>query len=67
MVAGAVACGRLSRPNPAKADASMSDILVNMIAAVGDDDFGSSLIQGLKNGGVNTDGVKVRENMSSGT
>jgi sugar/nucleoside kinase (ribokinase family) len=30
-----------------------------MIGAVGDDEFGSQLIQGPQNDGINTDGVRV--------
>lgn len=35
----AVACARLSRPNPASTPDHESDILVKMIGAVGDDEY----------------------------
>jgi len=67
----AVACARLSRPNPdpvlqvyrfrsnEPTETPQRDITVKMIGAVGDDEFGPKLIEGLRNDGVNTDGIRV--------
>ena len=62
----AVATHRLTRPNPKKnPDAHREDvdddIKVRMVGAVGADEFGSPLIQNLRNCGVNADGVRVME------
>ena len=59
----AVACARLSRPNPGRSrespDVPEPNITVKMIGAVGDDEFGPKLIEGLKDDGVKTDGVRL--------
>ncbi|KAF7882663.1 uncharacterized protein EAF02_006026 [Botrytis sinoallii] len=55
----AVACARLSRPNPASAPSHTSDVLVKMIGAVGDDEFGPSLISSLKDSLIDTTSIQT--------
>ncbi|KAH8805854.1 ribokinase-like protein [Xylogone sp. PMI_703] len=63
----AVACARLSRPNPqSSGQHDSSDITVKMVGAVGDDEFGPAMISSLNNSFVDTKGVKTIKNMSSG-
>ncbi|KAJ8057891.1 hypothetical protein OCU04_013073 [Sclerotinia nivalis] len=62
----AVACARLSRPNPASAPSYDSDVLVKMIGAVGDDEFGPSLISSLKSSLIDPTSVQTIPNQSTG-
>ncbi|KAK6604854.1 ribokinase [Botrytis cinerea] len=62
----AVACARLSRPNPASAPSHTSDVLVKMIGAVGDDEFGPSLISSLKNSLIDTTSIQTIPAQSTG-
>ncbi|CAD6449908.1 06b46ab2-1f21-49f5-bbaf-4eaf6ca96b40 [Sclerotinia trifoliorum] len=62
----AVACARLSRPNPASTPSFDSDVLVKMIGAVGDDEFGPSLISSLKSSLIDTTSVQTIPNQSTG-
>jgi ribokinase len=68
----AVACARLSRPNPSKkAEASRfpklkTDVTVKMIGAVGSDEFGPRLISGLKDDGIDTSRIKVVRGQTTG-
>jgi ribokinase len=55
----AVACARLSRPNPASDPSPKLDVTVKMIGAVGSDEFGPALVSGLKNSFIDTDGVRT--------
>ena len=60
----AVACYRLTRPNPKNLPDSHehdaeNDIQVRMIGAVGDDGFGEPMKDNLVNCGVNVDGVRT--------
>lgn len=45
---------------------SHPDIAVKMVASVGDDEFGQTLIRGLNKDGIDTTGVKVVEQINSG-
>jgi ribokinase len=64
----AVACARLSRPNPRSLEnaASASNIIVRMIGAVGADSFGSDLVSGMSKDGVDTSGVRVIDGQTTG-
>jgi ribokinase len=64
----AVACARLSRSKPGSkaGDGLQSDIIVKMIGAVGDDEFGPKLIDGMKADGIDTSGIKVVSGVSTG-
>ncbi|KAF7940666.1 uncharacterized protein EAE97_006852 [Botrytis byssoidea] len=62
----AVACARLSRPNPASAPSHTSDVLVKMIGAVGDDEFGPSLISSLKDSLIDTTSIQTIPSQSTG-
>ncbi|PQE17922.1 ribokinase protein [Rutstroemia sp. NJR-2017a WRK4] len=65
----AVACARLSRSNPATAKAasgSDSDIQVKMIGAVGDDEFGPTLISSLQSSLIDTSSIKTIPHTSTG-
>jgi ribokinase len=62
----AVACGRLSRPNPMAQPSAVSDIVVKMVGAVGDDEFGPQLIASLKASKLNTEGVRVVKGQKTG-
>jgi ribokinase len=69
----AVACVRLSRPNPHKQSPSPSPanppedpITVKMLGAVGADEFGPPLISGLSNDGIDTTGIKTIPNLTTG-
>lgn len=60
----AVACARLSRTKEKLASPSVN---VRMIGAVGDDEFGGTLIAGLESNGVDTEGVRVVVGQRTGT
>ncbi|RFU35266.1 hypothetical protein B7463_g1058, partial [Scytalidium lignicola] len=63
----AVACARLSRPNPQSSSKHVpSDITVKMVGAVGDDEFGPAMISSLNNSSVDTSGVRTVKGISSG-
>jgi ribokinase len=63
----AVACARLSRPNPtSKSNAQPSNITVKMVGAVGADAFGPGIIKGMKEDGIDVSGIKVIEQQSTG-
>ena len=59
----AVACARLSH---AKASPNHGSVKVEMIGAVGDDLFGSSLVEDLQRNGISTDGIRVHQGQKSG-
>lgn len=65
----AVACYRLTRPNPKNngpaLDSADDDIRVRMVGAVGSDDFGAPLKENLMNCGVNVDGVRTIEGQAT--
>ncbi|CZR69061.1 related to ribokinase [Phialocephala subalpina] len=61
----AVACLRLSRPKPT-AGIFIPDIKVKMVGAVGADEFGPTLIEGMNEDGIDTSGIKVVEGVSTG-
>ena len=58
----AVACARLSKKD-VQADGIVA---VRMVGAVGDDSFGHDLINGLRQDGINTDGVQLIGNIATG-
>ncbi|ESZ98593.1 hypothetical protein SBOR_1043 [Sclerotinia borealis F-4128] len=62
----AVACARLSRPNPASTPSYTSDVLIKMIGAVGDDEFGPSLISSLKDSLIDTTSIQTIPFQSTG-
>ncbi|RAL61596.1 hypothetical protein DID88_009634 [Monilinia fructigena] len=62
----AVACARLSRPNPASTPSHNSDVLVKMIGAVGDDEFGPSLISSLEDSLIDTKSIQTIPKQSTG-
>lgn len=69
----AVACARLSRPNPSKKvegsrfpETLKTDVTVKMIGAVGSDEFGTRLISGLKHDGIDTSRISVVEGQTTG-
>ena len=59
----AVACARLSRHQSTAQD---GDVSVRMVGAVGDDAFGSDMLEGLRNNGVDTSGVRIVPNQRTG-
>ena len=69
----AVACYRLTRPNPknmlndngSALDSGDDDIRVRMVGAVGSDDFGAPLKENLTKCGVNVDGVRTIEGQAT--
>ncbi|PVH74305.1 Ribokinase-like protein [Cadophora sp. DSE1049] len=68
----AVAAARLSRANPHSASALKSrkvedeDILVKMVGAVGNDEFGPKVIAGMKEDGIDVTGIQVVEDQPTG-
>ncbi|KAK0123849.1 hypothetical protein ONS95_008842 [Cadophora gregata] len=68
----AVAAARLSRPNPhspstvKSGDDVESDIVVKMVGAVGNDEFGPKIIAGLKEDGIDVAGIKVVADQPTG-
>ncbi|KAL3423186.1 Ribokinase [Phlyctema vagabunda] len=65
----AVACARLSRANPStdkSSSTSPGDVVVKMMGGVGADEFGPSLIASLERDGIDTSGVRVIEETSTG-
>ncbi|KAL4805097.1 Ribokinase-like protein [Aspergillus unguis] len=64
----AVACGRLSRPQPSTNNASSSDVQVEMVGAVGglDGHFSALLKPTLEKSGVATERVKIVEDAYTG-
>ena len=65
----AVACYRLTRPNPKNngptLDSEDDDIRVRMVGAVGSDDLGAPLKDNLRDCGVNVDGVRTIEGQAT--
>ena len=69
----AVACYRLTRPNPKNMvndngpalDSGEDDIRVRMVGAVGSDNFGAPLKENLMDCGVNVDGVRAIEGQAT--
>jgi len=59
----AVACARLSRRRDAF---EQGDVLVRMVGAVGDDIFGHDLVGGLKQDGIDTNGVELKKGEKTG-
>jgi ribokinase len=66
----AVACARLSQHNasliPGVPSPSSSEVRVQMIGAVGADEFGPSLISGLERDGIETSRIKVVDGHTTG-
>jgi len=63
----AVACGRLSRSKPLEGSPTpSSDVLVNMIGAVGADEFGPSLISSLQDSSINTSSIRTISGQTTG-
>jgi ribokinase len=62
----AVACARLSRPNPHGGPLSPTDITVRMVGAVGSDEFGPRLIHGMKTDGIDTSSIRIVEGQTTG-
>lgn len=63
----AVACARLSRPKPSpNTPHPASDIRVQMVGAVGADEFGPSLITGLQNDLISTTSIRVIDGQTTG-
>ncbi|KAH7310284.1 ribokinase-like protein [Rhexocercosporidium sp. MPI-PUGE-AT-0058] len=72
----AVAAARMSRANPHKSSATTSerpdgentdvDIVVKMVGAVGNDEFGPKLIAGMKEDGIDVSGIEVVEEQPTG-
>lgn len=63
----AVACSRLSRPNPSSSSQHQtSDVVVKMVGAVGADAFGPMLLSSLQSSAVDTSSVNVVEGTTTG-
>lgn len=67
----AVACARLSRPNPRTAAATGSTpsepaVVVKMIGAVGTDEFGPKIVAGLQDDGVDVSGIELSAGVNTG-
>ncbi|KAL2059878.1 hypothetical protein VTL71DRAFT_10033 [Oculimacula yallundae] len=78
----AVAAARLSRANPHSSEATTSttrtipdasshsaanvDIVVKMVGAVGDDEFGPKIIEGMKHDGIDVEGIEVVKGQPTG-
>lgn len=63
----AVACSRLSRPNPYSKSATTSDIIeVRMVGAVGKDEFGPMLLKSMEESCIDTDSINVVEGTPTG-
>ena len=62
----AVACARLSRPKPTSTPSSPSDVTIKMLGAVGADEFGPSLLSGMKADGIDTTSVSTVPNQKTG-
>ena len=63
----AVGAVRLSRTNPhTTSTPSTSDVTVKMVGAVGADEFGPSLVNGMKADGIDTSGVRIIDGLSTG-
>ncbi|KAH9214729.1 Ribokinase-like protein [Leptodontidium sp. 2 PMI_412] len=72
----AVAAARLSRANPHKSPTATSkgqdgenvdvDIVVKMVGAVGNDEFGPKLIAGMKEDGIDVSGIEVVKDQPTG-
>lgn len=64
----AVACSRISRPNPksSRSIAPGSDVVVKMVGAVGADSFGSDLVKGMSEDGIETLSVRVVDGQTTG-
>jgi ribokinase len=60
----AVACARFSQHKPPAI--SNSKVRVQMIGAVGSDEFGPRLISGLEKDGIDTSGIKVMDGQTTG-
>lgn len=64
----AVACARLSRPNPSSPASAQStpDVLVKMIGSVGADEFGPMLLSSLSTSLVDTTGIRTVDTTTTG-
>ncbi|KAF3911232.1 Fructokinase-1 [Dactylellina cionopaga] len=62
----AVACARLSRLKTTRGIITAPSTYVRMVGCVGDDDFGSSLKNGLKSDGIDINGIEVKEGVATG-
>lgn len=62
----AVAAARSSRPNPKDSASPNSDVVVKFIGAVGADQFGPTLVAGMKADGLDVSRIKVLEGQTTG-
>jgi ribokinase len=62
----AVACARLSRLKPTSTSSPTSDITIKMLGAVGADEFGPSLLSGMKADGIDISSVSVVQGQTTG-
>lgn len=62
----AVACARMTRPNPATTSRADADITVKMVGAVGSDSFGTDIIAGLKKDYIDVSGVQLVDGLPTG-
>ncbi|CZS99540.1 hypothetical protein WAI453_002473 [Rhynchosporium graminicola] len=67
----AVAAARLCRANPKVSSGLASksqdeNIVVKMVGAVGDDEFGPKIIEGMREDGIDVDGIEVVKNQPTG-
>lgn len=65
----AVAAVRLSRSNPhsgTSSSSSVSDVAIKMIGAVGADEFGPGLVNGMKKDGIDTSSIQVIKGQTTG-
>ena len=65
----AVAAARLSRANPHKSkggDAQEADVVVKMVGAVGNDEFGPKIIAGMKEDGIDVSGIQLVKDQPTG-
>ena len=67
----AVAAARLSRANPHKAkgqgeNVPEADVVVKMVGAVGNDEFGPKIIAGMKEDGIDVTGIQIVRDQPTG-
>ncbi|KAF4628890.1 hypothetical protein G7Y89_g9260 [Cudoniella acicularis] len=66
----AVACGRLSRPNPKTTSKTTTspenEITIKMLGAVGADEFSSALLESIRASYIDTNGIVIVPNQSTG-
>lgn len=62
----AVACARLGRCSSGSIQTQFDDIIVRMVGAVGDDEFGPRLLSSLSADGIDTSGIKTVDGQTTG-